>query len=40
MKTCSKLGISFFAYLGDQLGINGTNEPIQPLLRLIDATLA
>ena len=39
MKTCQKLGISFFAYLGDRLGINPT-EPLPPLPRLVEATLA
>lgn len=40
MKTCRKLGISFFAYLGDRLGINGTHEPIPPLPRLVEGTPA
>ena len=37
MKTCRKLGISFFAYLGDRLGINGTAQPIPPLPDLVRA---
>jgi len=36
MKTCS----NFFAYLGDRLGINGTDGPIQPLSWLVKGTLA
>jgi hypothetical protein len=34
MKTCMKLGVSFFLYLGDRLGIPNT-EPIAPLPDLI-----
>lgn len=26
MKSCRELGISFFAYLADRLGLNGTTE--------------
>ena len=37
MKTCRKLGISFFAYLGDRLGIQGTAERIPPLPDLVGA---
>ena len=37
MKTCRKLGISFFAYLGDRLGLNGTAERIPPLPDLVGA---
>ena len=37
MKTCRKLGISFFAYLGDRLGINGTAERVPPLPDLVGA---
>ena len=37
MKTCRKLGISFFAYLGDRLGLNGTAERILPLPDLVGA---
>ncbi|GGF77052.1 hypothetical protein GCM10011402_32180 [Paracoccus acridae] len=35
MKTCRKLGISFFAYLGDRLGLSGTGERIPPLPDLV-----
>lgn len=34
MKTCSKLDVSFFRYLGDRLGIP-TQEPIPPLADLV-----
>jgi Transposase IS66 family len=34
MKTCTKLGVSFFAYLGDRLAIPGAN-PVAPLSDLI-----
>ena len=37
MKTCRKLGISFFAYLGDRLGLQGTAERIPPLPDLVGA---
>ncbi len=37
MKTCRKLGSSFFAYLGDRLGLNGTAERIPPLRNLARA---
>ena len=37
MKTCQKLGISFFAYLGDRLGLNGTAKRIPPLPDLVGA---
>ena len=37
MKTCRKLGISFFAYLGDRLGVNRTAERILPLPDLVGA---
>ncbi|MDS9469977.1 hypothetical protein RGQ15_20720 [Paracoccus sp. MBLB3053] len=40
MKTCQKLGISFFSYLGDRLGINGTYEPLQPLPKMVEGTTA
>jgi hypothetical protein len=36
MKTCRKLGVSFFAYLGDRLGLNRSAERV-PLLRELDA---
>ena len=35
MKTCRKLGISFFVYLGDRLGVKGTAERIPPLPDLV-----
>jgi hypothetical protein len=35
MKTCRKLGISFFAYLGDRLGLQGSNERIPFLPELV-----
>ena len=34
-KTCRKLGLSFFAYLGDRLGPNGDQPKIPPLADLI-----
>lgn len=34
MKTCTKLGVSFFAYLGDRIGIP-TEAPIPPLPNLV-----
>lgn len=37
MKTCHKLGLSFFAYLRERLGINGTAERILPLPDLVGA---
>ena len=37
MKTCRKLGISFFAYLGDRLGLSGTGERIPSLPGLVGA---
>lgn len=37
MKTCRKLGISFFTYLGDRLGLQGTAERIPPLPDLVGA---
>ena len=37
MKTCQKLGISFFTYLGDRFGLNGTAERIPPLPDLVGA---
>jgi hypothetical protein len=35
MKTCRKLGISFFAYLGDRLGLNGLTSYIPFLPELV-----
>ena len=37
MKTCRKLGISFFTYLGDRLGLNADCQNIPPLAELIAA---
>src|SRR3954466_3261848 len=34
-KTCRKLGLSFFAYLGDRLGLNGAQPRIPPLAGLV-----
>ena len=39
MKTCRKLGISFFIYLGDRLSLNKTSEKIPPLAELVAAPL-
>lgn len=35
MKTCRKLGLSFYTYLGDRLGLNVTSQRIQPLPALV-----
>jgi hypothetical protein len=35
LKTCRKLGLSFFAYLGDRLGLNGDQPKIPPLANLV-----
>jgi hypothetical protein len=35
MKTCRKLGISFFTYLGDRLGLNANTQKIVPLAELV-----
>jgi hypothetical protein len=37
MKTCRKLGISFFTFLGDRLGLNTGNQTIPPLAELVVA---
>ena len=37
-KTCRKLGLSFFAYLGDRLGLNTGQPRIPPLADLIIRT--
>src|SRR5918995_59841 len=37
MKTCRKLGVSFFAYLGDRLGLNTSGSAIPPLAHLVSA---
>ena len=34
-KTCRKLGLSFFDYLGDRLGLNGDQPRIPPLADLV-----
>jgi Transposase IS66 family len=34
-KTCRKLGLSFFDYLGDRLGLNGGQPKIPPLAALV-----
>ena len=36
-KTCMKLGLSFWRYLGDRLGIPGPGHPIPPLADLVIA---
>lgn len=35
LKTCCKLGLSFFAYLGDRLGLNTGQPKIPPLADLV-----
>jgi transposase len=35
LKTCRKLRLSFFAYLGDRLGLNGAQPRIPPLAVLV-----
>jgi hypothetical protein len=35
LKSCRKLGLSFFTYLGDRLGMNGGQPEIPPLANLI-----
>ena len=37
MKTCRKLKISFWTYLGDRLGLNTTGSPVPPLATLVAA---
>ena len=37
MKTCAKLGISFFAYLGDRLGVPDA-ATVPPLAQLVRAS--
>ena len=34
-KTCRKLGLSFFTYLGDRLGLNTGQPRIPPLATLV-----
>jgi hypothetical protein len=38
-KTCRKLRVSFWRYLGDRLGIPGTGQLIPPLNQLVAAIL-
>ena len=35
MKTCQKLGLSFWHYLGDRLGIGTSHPSIPPLATMI-----
>ncbi|MEF0943210.1 transposase [Rhizobium sp. BR 362] len=35
MKTCQKLGLSFYHYLGDRLGIGNVGQPVPPLSAII-----
>ena len=35
MKTCMKLKVSFFTYLGDRLGLNTTGSQVPPLAHLV-----
>ncbi|MBM3093034.1 transposase [Ensifer sp. T173] len=35
MKTCQKLGISFYHFLGDRLGLGSAGRPIPPLSQLV-----
>nr|WP_234827455.1 hypothetical protein [Sinorhizobium meliloti] len=35
MKTCQKLGISFYHFLGDRLGLVSSIRPIPPLSQLV-----
>jgi hypothetical protein len=35
LKTCRKLRLSFFAYLGDRLGLNGDQPKIPPCAILV-----
>ena len=35
LKTCRKLGLSFFTYLGDRLGLNPDQPRIPPLADLV-----
>ena len=39
LKTCRKLRLSFFAYLGDRLGLNG-DQPRIPRLAILVARVA
>lgn len=35
MKTCQKLGLSFYHYLGDRLGLGNADQPVPPLPTII-----
>ena len=35
LKTCQKLGISFYHFLGDRLGLGNPGRPIPPLSQLV-----
>ncbi|MFS8054220.1 hypothetical protein QD357_15400 [Rhizobium sp. BR 317] len=35
MKTCQELGLSFYHYLGDRLGIVNVGQPVPPLSAII-----
>lgn len=37
MKTCQKLGLSFWHYLGDRLGINNEGKLVPPLAAIVEA---
>ena len=37
MKTCRKLGVSFYSYIGDRLSFNAANQKIPPLAYLVAA---
>ncbi len=37
MKTCRKLGVSFYSYIGDRLSFNAANQKIPPLADLVAA---
>jgi hypothetical protein len=37
MKTCQKLGLSFWHYLGDRLGIRNEDQPVPPLAAIVAA---
>lgn len=37
MKTCKKLGLSFYHYLGDRLGLADSDQAIPPLATLVAA---
>nr|WP_017997743.1 hypothetical protein [Rhizobium leguminosarum] len=37
MKTCQELGLSFWHYLGDRLGINDEDHAVAPLASMVAA---